>query len=56
MCVCLCVPVRVNAVTCGGQKRASEPLDPGLQAELVVSHLVVAENQIQILCRNSMCC
>lgn len=54
MCVCLCVPVCVNAVTCGGQKRAS--LDPGLQAELVVSHLVVAENQIQILCRNSMCC
>lgn len=52
----LCVPVRVNAVTCGGQKRASDPLDLGLQAELVVSHLVVAENQIQILCRNSMCC
>lgn len=48
----LCVPVGVNAVPCGGQKKASDPLDLGLQAELAVSHLVVAENQIQ----NSMCC
>lgn len=56
MCMFLCVHVRVNAVTCGGQKRASNPLDLGVQVELVVSYLVVAENRIQILCRNSICC
>lgn len=56
MCMSLCVHVCVNAVTYGGQKRASDPLDLGVQAELVVSYLVVAENQIQILCKNSICC
>ncbi|KAM7331902.1 hypothetical protein ACRRTK_008610 [Alexandromys fortis] len=56
MCMSVCVHVRVNAATCGGQKRASDPLDLGVQAELVVSHLVVAETQIQILCKNSICC
>lgn len=41
----------INAIASGGQKRATDPQEPDLEA--VMSHYIGVENQTQVLCKRS---